>query len=308
MRVHIVQKGDTLWKIAKQYSIGFDELKRLNAHLANPDYIVPGMEIYLPDMAAKKEAPTARPAMKEQVKEQVKEQPKEQPRPVPTIIPKPQMPAWQGDIYFQPQMPPQPMPMPMPQQMPQWQQTHVHFQPQIEQTMVQPAPIAPVATPAPQPMPQMQPVQPQPIFIQQPPMQPQFIPQMMPMPMPQPIPVCPRCQSMPMSQPQPVPVCSRCHGMLMDEWMMTSPIHREESPERAQENCSDKEQQVQNYFEEIQQMEGMQNPCCPPQMQPYPMMMPGQMEQQMPQMWPQQMTPQQMMPCPCPRCQPQWHW
>ncbi|MEG0439702.1 MAG: LysM domain-containing protein, partial [Solibacillus sp.] len=34
MRVHIVQKGDTLWKIAKQYSIGFEDLKRLNAHLA----------------------------------------------------------------------------------------------------------------------------------------------------------------------------------------------------------------------------------------------------------------------------------
>lgn len=49
MRVHIVQKGDTLWKIAKQYGIGFEELKRLNAQLANPDYIVPGMEIFLPE-------------------------------------------------------------------------------------------------------------------------------------------------------------------------------------------------------------------------------------------------------------------
>ena len=49
MQVHIVQKGDTLWKIAKQYAVGFEELKRLNAHLTNPDYIVPGMEIYLPN-------------------------------------------------------------------------------------------------------------------------------------------------------------------------------------------------------------------------------------------------------------------
>ena len=61
LNVHIVQKGDTLWKIAKQHQIPFDELKRLNAHLANPDYIVPGMEIYLPDTAnrtnKKKEAP-----------------------------------------------------------------------------------------------------------------------------------------------------------------------------------------------------------------------------------------------------------
>lgn len=49
MRVHIVQRGDTLWKIAKEYKVSFDDLKRLNAHLANPDYIVPGMEIFLPD-------------------------------------------------------------------------------------------------------------------------------------------------------------------------------------------------------------------------------------------------------------------
>lgn len=49
VRTHIVQKGDTLWKIAKQYGIDFEELKRLNSHLANPDYIVPGMEIILPN-------------------------------------------------------------------------------------------------------------------------------------------------------------------------------------------------------------------------------------------------------------------
>ena len=53
MRVHIVQKGDTLWKIAKQYGVGFDELKRMNAQLANPDYIVPGMEIFLPEHGGK---------------------------------------------------------------------------------------------------------------------------------------------------------------------------------------------------------------------------------------------------------------
>lgn len=49
MRIHIVQKGDTLWKIAKEYGISFEDLKRLNVHLANPDYIVPGMEIILPE-------------------------------------------------------------------------------------------------------------------------------------------------------------------------------------------------------------------------------------------------------------------
>ena len=51
VEVHVVQKGDTLWKISRQYGISFEELKRVNAHLANPDYIVPGMKIFLPDKA-----------------------------------------------------------------------------------------------------------------------------------------------------------------------------------------------------------------------------------------------------------------
>lgn len=48
MTVHIVQKGDTLWKIAKQHDVSFDQLKRMNAHLANPEYIVPGMKVNVP--------------------------------------------------------------------------------------------------------------------------------------------------------------------------------------------------------------------------------------------------------------------
>lgn len=51
VEVHIVQKGDTLWKISRQYGISFEELKRVNAHLATPDYIVPGMKIFLPNQA-----------------------------------------------------------------------------------------------------------------------------------------------------------------------------------------------------------------------------------------------------------------
>lgn len=58
MKVHIVQKGDTLWKISRQYGISFEELKRVNAHLANPDYIVPGMKIFLPET---KENQTGKP-------------------------------------------------------------------------------------------------------------------------------------------------------------------------------------------------------------------------------------------------------
>lgn len=76
MRIHIVQKGDTLWKIAKEYGISFEDLKRLNVHLANPDYIVPGMEIILPEKINKephKEMPKKESQMH-------KETPKEVPK------------------------------------------------------------------------------------------------------------------------------------------------------------------------------------------------------------------------------------
>ncbi|EJV84032.1 spore coat assembly protein exsA, partial [Bacillus cereus HuB1-1] len=48
MKIHIVQKGDTLWKIAKKYGVDFDTLKKTNAQLSNPDLIMPGMKIKVP--------------------------------------------------------------------------------------------------------------------------------------------------------------------------------------------------------------------------------------------------------------------
>ncbi len=48
MRIHIVQKGDTLWNIAKKYGVDFTELKQANTQLANPDLIMPGMKIKVP--------------------------------------------------------------------------------------------------------------------------------------------------------------------------------------------------------------------------------------------------------------------
>ncbi|RLQ98079.1 LysM peptidoglycan-binding domain-containing protein [Falsibacillus albus] len=48
MKIHIVQKGDTLWKIAKKYGVNFEELKKMNAQLSNPDMIMPGMKIKVP--------------------------------------------------------------------------------------------------------------------------------------------------------------------------------------------------------------------------------------------------------------------
>lgn len=48
MKIHIVQKGDTLWEISKQYGVDFEELKRLNSQLSNPEMIMPGMKIKIP--------------------------------------------------------------------------------------------------------------------------------------------------------------------------------------------------------------------------------------------------------------------
>nr|WP_212029791.1 SafA/ExsA family spore coat assembly protein [Metabacillus lacus] len=48
MKIHIVQKGDTLWKISKKYGVDFEDLKKMNSQLSNPDLIMPGMKIKVP--------------------------------------------------------------------------------------------------------------------------------------------------------------------------------------------------------------------------------------------------------------------
>ncbi|WP_025027392.1 SafA/ExsA family spore coat assembly protein [Caldalkalibacillus mannanilyticus] len=48
MKIHIVQKGDTLWNLAEKYGVDFESLKQANAHLSDPDMIMPGMKIKIP--------------------------------------------------------------------------------------------------------------------------------------------------------------------------------------------------------------------------------------------------------------------
>lgn len=48
MRIHIVQRGDTLFEIAKHYGVDFEELVKLNSQLSSPDMIMPGMKIKIP--------------------------------------------------------------------------------------------------------------------------------------------------------------------------------------------------------------------------------------------------------------------
>jgi len=86
LKIHIVQKGDTLWEIAQKYDVDFDTLVQLNAHLASPEMIMPGMKIKIPTNAKtikkdgkkfeeKIDKTKKEPAYKEETKPQ-KQQPK----------------------------------------------------------------------------------------------------------------------------------------------------------------------------------------------------------------------------------------
>lgn len=98
MKIHIVQLGDTLWKLAEKYNASFEELKKVNSHLANPEKLMPGMKIKIPGSTkqvqkgtSKKEQMTPvskkeKTSKKEQKtspsKEEVKPAKKEQTKPV----------------------------------------------------------------------------------------------------------------------------------------------------------------------------------------------------------------------------------
>lgn len=81
MKIHIVQKGDTLWDISKQYGVDFNELQQVNSHISSPDMIMPGMKIKIPSSSKQ---------VKQQTKPIKETQKKEQPKaPAPKPSPKP---------------------------------------------------------------------------------------------------------------------------------------------------------------------------------------------------------------------------
>jgi spore coat assembly protein SafA len=47
MTIYIVQKGDTLWKIAKRYNVTLDAIIKAN-NITNPDLIYPGQRLIIP--------------------------------------------------------------------------------------------------------------------------------------------------------------------------------------------------------------------------------------------------------------------
>ncbi|SLL32511.1 Morphogenetic protein safA [Mycobacteroides abscessus subsp. abscessus] len=117
MKIHIVQKGDTLWKIAKKYGVNFEELKALNSQLSNTDMIMPGMKIKVPTsggsikkeapiMGTKKEMPIAmEPIVKEAPKKEmpIKEMPKKEvpkEKPYTPKMPTPIIPEIDVNNYY----------------------------------------------------------------------------------------------------------------------------------------------------------------------------------------------------------------
>ena len=172
VKIHIVQKGDTLWKISKKYGINFEQLKQSNKQLINYDMIMPGMKINIPTtgitkpkMQTNKEHPLPKehPVQKEmpvQKEEPIKKKPKEVKKPEvtePVAAPPPPPPAVPT--------PPQPMPPPKPEPQPSYKvqqaKMNVNFYHQPTYKKVSPPPPPPkkvvkekpVEKPAPKPKP-----------------------------------------------------------------------------------------------------------------------------------------------------------
>ncbi|MDQ0339509.1 morphogenetic protein associated with SpoVID [Caldalkalibacillus uzonensis] len=102
MKIHIVQKGDTLWKLAEKYGVDFEKLKQVNTHLADPDQLMPGMKVKIPvgPVPAKKKPPKDEVAPHPPVKEKPKVVPKPEVKPkveVPIPEPKVEVPPKKDD-------------------------------------------------------------------------------------------------------------------------------------------------------------------------------------------------------------------
>ncbi|MCY9373594.1 spore coat assembly protein SafA [Bacillus sp. T17B1] len=132
MKIHIVQKGDSLLKIAEKYGVDIEEVKKLNTQLSNPDLIMPGMKIKVPSegVPVRKEPQTGKsPAPGKQDHPYAKEKPKSvvdvedtKPKEKKSVPYVPPMPNLQENVYpeadvndyydtkqlFQPWSPPKP--------------------------------------------------------------------------------------------------------------------------------------------------------------------------------------------------------
>uniref|UniRef100_A0A1S2LK93 LysM domain-containing protein n=1 Tax=Anaerobacillus isosaccharinicus TaxID=1532552 RepID=A0A1S2LK93_9BACI len=140
MKIHIVQQGDTLWKLSKKYDVDFEELKQVNSHLSNPDVIMPGMKIKIPTggVPVKKQV-----AKKEQLI--VAPQPKEVPKQEVVVTPP------KEEVKMPAPVPPPPPALPVqPIQHQMTQEQHLHHM-NMNFNVYKPMPAKPVPIPMPAP-------------------------------------------------------------------------------------------------------------------------------------------------------------
>lgn len=108
MKIHIVQKGETLEQIATRYNVDLMELKEMNSQIENQERLLPGMKVRIPTKSStvKKEVPIRNDA--EQNEDEKREQalPKETPSAEQTFKPF-TPPIFPGGQDF-PKPPPQP--------------------------------------------------------------------------------------------------------------------------------------------------------------------------------------------------------
>lgn len=72
MKIHIVQKGDTLFEIAKNYGVNFEDIVKLNSQLSSPDMIMPGMKIKIPSESKQVRSATEKNVRVEAKAQQIK--------------------------------------------------------------------------------------------------------------------------------------------------------------------------------------------------------------------------------------------
>lgn len=54
MRIYIVQRGDDLQRISERNNVDIEKLIQLNKHISNPEQIIPGMKLHLPNKTSEK--------------------------------------------------------------------------------------------------------------------------------------------------------------------------------------------------------------------------------------------------------------
>ncbi|HAM81416.1 SafA/ExsA family spore coat assembly protein [Ornithinibacillus bavariensis] len=123
MKIHVVQKGDTLWELSKKYGVDFGELKQVNSHLSAPDMLMPGMKIRIPT--------TAKAVKKEGMVKEVKKEHVE--HPYMNISPKPLPVIKEDHVKKEVQVQPV-MPLPQMPQVPQMTLPPIIQQPTLETT------------------------------------------------------------------------------------------------------------------------------------------------------------------------------